>query len=69
MTFELNDLSPLFALLAGDNKAGVLVGNIRHDHWCAQLNGIGPCNCAPDIQLVPAMSDDRNAEDIHDPPH
>ena len=68
MTIEQTYLGQLFALLAGDNKVGVLVVNIQHDRWCVQLNGRGLCNCDPDIQLVPVMSDDRDAEDIHDPP-
>lgn len=28
--------------------------DIRHDDWCDRLNGVGPCNCDPDIQVYPA---------------
>lgn len=30
-------------------KEGVFVAEIKHDPWCALLNGTGPCNCYPDV--------------------
>lgn len=28
--------------------------NICHDGWCDRLNGVGPCNCDPEVRLYPA---------------
>ena len=28
---------------------------VEHDHWCALLHGVGPCNCDPDIRHAPEM--------------
>lgn len=30
---------------------GVFVAEVRHDDWCAFLNGCGPCDCNPDIEV------------------
>jgi hypothetical protein len=28
--------------------------NIQHDDWCDRLNGVGPCNCDPEVVVYPA---------------
>jgi len=28
--------------------------DIQHDDWCDRLNGVGPCNCDPEIVVYPA---------------
>ncbi len=28
----------------------VHVVNVQHDEWCNLLNGLGPCNCNPDVR-------------------
>jgi hypothetical protein len=27
------------------------IGTVYHDDWCAQINGKGPCDCAPDMEF------------------
>jgi hypothetical protein len=39
--------------LAGDLKPGTVQHvEVKHDAWCDQLAGRGPCNCRPDVSLV-----------------
>lgn len=26
--------------------------HVRHDDWCARLQGRGPCNCDPDLRVL-----------------
>ena len=28
--------------------------NIQHDDGCDRLNGVGPCNCDPEVVIYPA---------------
>ncbi len=54
-----DDADPLIAkaavaMAAGTIRPGTLThALIYHDDWCDQLHGRGPCNCEPDIRLVP----------------
>ena len=32
---------------------GLIVVEIKHDAWCDLINGRGPCNCSPDVQMPP----------------
>ena len=39
-------------VLSGEFKAGVSYSvEVRHDEWCSLLNGVGPCDCYPDIEV------------------
>lgn len=31
----------------------VYATNVYHDDWCDLLKGRGPCNCDPDVRIVP----------------
>jgi hypothetical protein len=33
----------------GGLPPGVYTVDIRHDDWCDQLAGKGPCNCSPEV--------------------
>jgi len=28
---------------------------VRHDDWCALLGGHGPCNCQPEVEVLPPV--------------
>jgi hypothetical protein len=36
-------------LAEGKLAPGVYEITVRHDGWCALLNGVGPCNCDPEV--------------------
>ena len=41
------------AQLAGDLRPGsVNHVEVKHDSWCDQLAGRGPCNCKPEVRMV-----------------
>ena len=44
---KLAELAQDRQLLPGE----VYSARIRHDSWCAFLNGRGPCDCDPDVSL------------------
>lgn len=35
--------------------------NIRHDDWCPELSGAGPCRCEPVVDLVEVNTADPEA--------
>ena len=37
------------------NGGGLVAIQIRHDDWCAFLNGKGECNCDPDVKVADAL--------------
>ena len=38
------------AQTAGTMPPGLYVTEVRHDGWCALLQGTGPCNCNPEVE-------------------
>lgn len=42
-------------------RGTLTVTDIRHDDWCARLQGTGVCNCDPDVRLV-SREHDREAK-------
>lgn len=33
-------------------SGAITLADIRHDDWCARLQGAGVCDCDPDVHLV-----------------
>jgi hypothetical protein len=36
-------------------QRGLIHIEIRHDSWCALLQGRGPCNCNPEVHAGPGV--------------
>lgn len=54
----MNNYLPKVLARVPDLKLGTVnVVHVRHDDWCAFLNGQGECDCDPDIEIeADAMS-------------
>jgi len=48
----VNNYLPKVLARVPDLKLGTVnVVHVRHDDWCAFLNGQGECDCDPDIEI------------------